>query len=45
MIFKAMTGERKMTAKSITKFFEPLHKYLKAANAKNGDKVGWKEAK
>ena len=43
MIFKALTGERKMSAKSITKFFEPLHKYLKATNAKNDVKAGWKK--
>ena len=44
LIFKALTGERKMSAKSITKFFEPLHKYLKATNAKNDVKAGWKTA-
>ena len=43
MIFKALTGDRKMSAKSITKFFEPLLKYLKATNAKNRVKVGWKK--
>jgi len=36
-----LTGTRKMSSKPLLKFFEPLHKWLKEENAKNGDTVGW----
>jgi len=38
---EALTGERKMSAEPILRFFEPLHKWLKKTNIANGDKVGW----
>merc|ERR1712080_210156 len=38
---EALTGERKMSAEPILRFFEPLLKWLKETNIANGDKVGW----
>ena len=40
---ETLTGQRSMSAVPIVKFFEPLHKYLKTVNQKNGDVVGWKQ--
>ena len=36
-----LTGTREMSAKPLSKFFEPLENWLKEANAINGDKPGW----
>ena len=36
-----LTGTRDMSAKPLSKFFEPLENWLKEANAINGDKPGW----
>ena len=38
---QVLTGGRKMSAEPIARFFQPLHEYLREANIKNGDVVGW----
>ena len=30
-----------MSAEPIARFFQPLYEYLRKANIKNGDVVGW----
>lgn len=41
-VLESLTGERKMSARPILKFFSPLYKWLKKTNTENGDIVGWK---
>jgi len=36
-----LTGERKMNAEPILRFFEPLYQWLKQTNEQNGDSPGW----
>jgi len=36
-----LTGERKMNAEPILRFFEPLYQWLKQTNERNGDSPGW----
>jgi hypothetical protein len=38
---ESLTGERKLSARPILKFFSPLYKWLKETNIQNGDIVGW----
>ena len=38
---EVLTGERKMDAGPILKFFDPLYEYLQETNFNNGDIVGW----
>jgi len=42
---ESLTGERKMSAKPIIKYFEPLQEWLVKENKKNGDTPGWKQSK
>jgi len=36
-----LTGERKMSARPILNYFEPLYQWLLQTNKDNGDEVGW----
>ena len=38
---EAFSGERKMDAGPILRFFDPLYEYLQQTNFDNGDDVGW----
>ena len=38
---ESLTGERKMSAKPILKYFQPLQEWLVEKNKENGDLVGW----
>ena len=38
---EVLTGERKMNAEAILKFFDPLYQYLQEVNFNNGETVGW----
>jgi len=42
---ESLTGERKMSAKPIIKYFEPLQEWLVKENKKNGDTPGWKQSR
>ena len=36
-----LTGERKMSARPILKYFQPLYQWLQQKNKENGDIIGW----
>jgi len=38
---ESLTGERKMSARAILKFFDPLYEWLQFTNFENGDVPGW----
>jgi len=38
---EVLTGSRKMDARPILQFFDPLYEYLQETNFNNGDIVGW----
>jgi len=40
---ESLTGERKMSARPILKYFQPLQEWLVEKNKENGDFVGWKK--
>ena len=40
-----MTGERKMDAKPILDYFQPLIQWLEEDNRRNNVTIGWKEGK
>ena len=36
-----ITGQRKMSALPLVKYFQPLMDYLEEVNAKNNETIGW----
>lgn len=43
-ILEEFTGNREYSAEAITKYFEPLTKWLQDFNNQTGEKVGWDDS-
>lgn len=40
-----LTGQRKMDAKPLLRYFAPIHQWLKDENRRTGEYIGWEDSK